>query len=272
MKLYKLNYLLVLLFLISLFLSGCGNEQVSGAEKPIEHFIETPTKDIYVVDKANLIKEEDKQEMLKIGHELYEKTKGQVVVVTVDSLQGNNLEDVTNQIFNQFGIGDKEKNNGVLLFIALNEKKMRIETGSGVDHILTDNKCKDELNELKTYFKRKEYSEGILTVYKDLVGAVYLVDGEGEMASSLLSTEKIDSFNFDKSNPGILQALIAFFIAAILPVKILIILVTLFILYIIITNLPFFLDIFFACLSEGGSSSDSFGGGSSDGGGSSGDW
>ena len=272
MKFYKLNYILVLLFLISLFLSGCGNEQSNETETSIEQFIETPTKDIYVVDKANLIKDEDKQEMLKIGHELYEKTKGQVVVVTVNSLENNNLEDVTNQIFNQFGIGNKEKNNGVLLFIALKDRKIRIETGSGVDHILTDNKCKDELNELKIHFKKKDYSGGILTVYKDLVGAVYLVDGEEEMASSLLSTEKIDSFNSNQSNSGLFATLIAFFIAAILPVKILIILVILFILYIIIINLPFFLDIFFTCLSEGGSSSDSFSGGSSDGGGSSSDW
>ncbi len=66
------------------------------------------------------------------------KTTDQVVVATVPSLQGTSVEDYANRLFRAWQIGQKTKNNGVLLLVAPNERKVRIEAGYGLEGILTD--------------------------------------------------------------------------------------------------------------------------------------
>jgi uncharacterized protein len=65
-------------------------------------------------------------------------TTNQLVVVTLKSLQGYGIADYANQLFRQWGIGQKDKNNGVLLVVAPDERKMRIVVGYGLEGVLTD--------------------------------------------------------------------------------------------------------------------------------------
>jgi uncharacterized membrane protein YgcG len=66
------------------------------------------------------------------------KTTGQLVVVTVKSLQGTSIEDYGYQLGRHWQIGQKEKNTGALLIVAPNERKVRIEVGYGFEGTLTD--------------------------------------------------------------------------------------------------------------------------------------
>jgi uncharacterized protein len=69
----------------------------------------------------------------------YEQSTGrQLVVVTVTSLQGYSIEDYGYQLGRNWGIGEKDKNTGVLLIVAPNERRVRIEVGYGLEGILTD--------------------------------------------------------------------------------------------------------------------------------------
>ena len=91
-----------------------------------------------IVDNANLLNAEASariEQKLK-AHE--EKTSDQVVVATLPSLQGYPIEEFANGLFRAWKLGDKAKNNGVLLIVAPNERKVRIEVGYGLEGALTD--------------------------------------------------------------------------------------------------------------------------------------
>src|SRR5690606_6927487 len=76
-----------------------------------------PQTNLYVFDYADLIESQDEQEMRKIAKALDDKTKAQIVVVTVNDLAKMEIEDYALNLFRNWGIGDKEKNNGVLIMV-----------------------------------------------------------------------------------------------------------------------------------------------------------
>ena len=91
-----------------------------------------------VVDDANLLDPADEQALTADLKALEDKSSDQVVVVTVPSLQGYAIEDYGYQLGRHWGIGTKQLSNGVLLIVAPNERKVRIEVGRGIEPILTD--------------------------------------------------------------------------------------------------------------------------------------
>src|ERR1700738_664464 len=91
-----------------------------------------------VVDDAGILDPSTKAALERKLAEFETKTTGQLVVVTLKSLQGTSIEDYGYQLGRHWGIGQKEKNNGVLLIVAPNERKVRIEVGYGLEGTLTD--------------------------------------------------------------------------------------------------------------------------------------
>ncbi len=91
-----------------------------------------------VVDDENILSDSVKQDLTQKLADLESKTSRQLVVVTVPSLQGYEIEDYGYQLGRAWGIGQKSSNNGVLFIIAPNERKVRIEVGYGLEPILTD--------------------------------------------------------------------------------------------------------------------------------------
>ena len=73
------------------------------------------TKDFFVNDYAGVLTEETKNYIIQTNAELQQKTGAQIVVVTVKSLEGQSIEEYATELFRKFGIGDSQKNNGVLL-------------------------------------------------------------------------------------------------------------------------------------------------------------
>jgi uncharacterized protein len=91
-----------------------------------------------VVDQANLLTS-DQRARLEAKLKAYEdKTTDQVVVATVPSLAGTTIEDYANRLFRSWRLGQADKNNGALLLVAPNERKVRIEVGYGLEGALTD--------------------------------------------------------------------------------------------------------------------------------------
>lgn len=123
------------------------------------HYLDPKGK---VSDFAGVLSPSD---VTKLHNELEDyksKTDVEIAVVTVNSLDGLTIEDYAQNLFQKWGIGNKEKNSGVLFLICPSEKKMRIHTGYGVEEFLTDAACKRILSqEVKPYFKKGDLTSGI---------------------------------------------------------------------------------------------------------------
>ncbi len=91
-----------------------------------------------VVDTANILSASTKLELEAELEELWNTTGRQLVVVTLPSLQGYPIEDYGYQLGREWGVGDRHRDDGVLLIVAPTERKVRIEAGYGLEPILTD--------------------------------------------------------------------------------------------------------------------------------------
>ena len=103
--------------------------------------IEKPTQEFYVNDYANVLSSETKNHIINKSLELYNKDKTQVVVSVVNSLEGLTVEEYALEMFREFGIGDKELNNGILLLLSVVDREVRIEVGYGLEGVINDGKA-----------------------------------------------------------------------------------------------------------------------------------
>ena len=115
-----------------------------------------------VVDDADLLSAADIAELDTGLKALEDKSSDQVVVVTLPSLQGFTIEDFGYQLGRLWGIGTKEKDNGVILIVAPNERKVRIEVGRGLEPLLTDAMSNVIINgAILPRFRSGDYAGGI---------------------------------------------------------------------------------------------------------------
>lgn len=134
-----------------------------------------------VVDNASLLSQEkDNLTKLLAAHE--KKTTNQFVVVTLKTLEGQEIEEYGYQLGRHWGIGQKGKDNGVLLIVAPNERKVRIEVGYGLEGVLTDKISHDIIQEkIIPYFKKQDYVGGIESATNSILQAL---DGEYTVSES----------------------------------------------------------------------------------------
>jgi uncharacterized protein len=127
----------------------------------------------HVVDTANILSKQERSTIEEILTNHENNTSNQVIVVTLPSLNDKPIEEYALELGRHWGIGQKEKNNGVLLVIAMKERKLRIEVGYGLEGALTD-KISHEIIEyiIKPKFKRKNYFEGIKDGVENILKAI----------------------------------------------------------------------------------------------------
>ncbi len=114
-----------------------------------------------VNDNAKLLAKYDADVLEKKLIALDDSTSNQIVVLTIPSLNGEIIEEVAVKTFREWGIGSK-KNNGILLIIAAEDRKVRIEVGYGLEGAIPDVVANDIINNyLKPAFKEKNYVAGI---------------------------------------------------------------------------------------------------------------
>jgi len=116
-----------------------------------------------VNDFANVIPSSYEQKIAVITQELLQKTGVPVVVVTMPDIGGAEYNDYANRVYSAWGIGKKGEDKGVLIFVTIKERKMRIETGYGVEGILPDGlvgEIRDQY--MIPYMKQNKFGEGLL--------------------------------------------------------------------------------------------------------------
>jgi uncharacterized protein len=126
-----------------------------------------------VVDEAGVLDLAAKGELERKLAEFEAKTTGQLVVVTLKSLQGTSIEDYGYQLGRHWGIGQKEKNSGALLIMVPSERKVRIEVGHGLEGQLTDAVSRLIIqNSIVPRFGTGDYAGGINRGVDDIIQAL----------------------------------------------------------------------------------------------------
>jgi uncharacterized protein len=163
---YHTSILIIFCFASLLFVTHCG---IAAAE-PVPP---VPAGTFYVQDYANVLSGETKNKIQETSRALATQSKAQIVVVTVQTLDGKPIADYATELFRKWGIGDKQLNNGVLLLVAVKDRKSRIEVGYGLEGALPDGKTgriQDEF--MVPSFKKNDFNAGIMQGYQALVTEV----------------------------------------------------------------------------------------------------
>ncbi len=140
-----------------------------------------------VIDQANMLSPDVKKDIDGILKKHEKETSNQIVVVILNSLNGYTIEDFSYQLGRFWGIGQKDKNNGVLLVVSKEDRKVRIEVGYGLEGALTDKISHEIINyTIKPNFKANQYELGILKAVNEIKAAI-----KGEYVGK----EKAENFN-----------------------------------------------------------------------------
>ena len=127
----------------------------------------------HVVDSANILSTDQKNNLENILKNHENNTSNQVVIVTIKTLNDKPIEEYALELGRYLEIGQKEKNNGVILLVSMQEHKIRIEVGYGHEGSLTD-KISHEIIEyiIKPEFKKENYYNGILKGLNNIIDAI----------------------------------------------------------------------------------------------------
>ena len=145
----------------------------------------------FVNDYAQLLNTEQKQSLEVKLSDFEKQTSNEIAVVTIKTLEGDTIENIAVELFEQWGIGKKNKDNGVLILIALNDRKMRIEVGYGLEPVLTDAQSYRIINnQMKPAFQEQDYYKGIDSAVEKIISAT-----QGEIISTK-NEKPINVWNF----------------------------------------------------------------------------
>lgn len=115
----------------------------------------------WVVDRADMLSAATERDLARRSQALEAATTDQVVVVTVPELRGLSIEDFGLTLGNGWGVGQAESDNGVLLLVALAERRVRIEVGCGLEAVLTDARAASIIDDMNQLFRRWEYDKAV---------------------------------------------------------------------------------------------------------------
>jgi len=134
-----------------------------------------------VVDQANILTAQSRTDLETKLKELEDKSSIQLVVATVKSLQGSDVETYANELFRFWKLGEAKQNNGALLLIAPAEHKVRIEAGYGLEGTLTDALSSVIISSaIIPRFKTGDFSGGI---ERGVDGIVSVLSGDTEIGN-----------------------------------------------------------------------------------------
>ncbi|MGB4762227.1 MAG: TPM domain-containing protein [Candidatus Saccharimonas sp.] len=154
-----------------------------------------PTLETPIVDQTGTLSQEQISAIAKRVQETRGEKAYQIGILMIKSLDGYPIEDYSIKVAREWGIGEKDKNNGLLLLVAKDDRRMRIEVGSGLEGDLTDLQSSHIINDvIAPEFKKGDYYQG---VYKGVESIAALVQGQPDPHGS-------------EPGGGILEAVLSF--------------------------------------------------------------
>lgn len=153
-------YVLLIVASISALFTGCEN-----VETRVNYTL-APSERFYVCDNASVISEETESIIVNGGASLSEACGAQIVIVTVNGLGGKNIEKYTETVFNEWSIGDKAKNNGVLFLMSIGDDDYWAMNGAGLERSFSGGELGVILDDkVEPYFADKDYDAAALAFY-----------------------------------------------------------------------------------------------------------
>lgn len=200
----------------------------------------------WVNDFANIIDKGDADKLSSLIEKVEQKTTMEIAVVTVNSIAPYDEKEYARILFDNWKPGKKGKDNGVLVFLAVKERRWRIETGYGVEGILPDALCGEiGRSYMVSYFKEGKYGEGL---YQGICAIANIIAKDAHVSFAALG-------NFKEITPEQQPSLT-------IPDSLAVVIVLIFIvLFIVIGNLGVYRNRYYGGGYYGGSSGGGFGGG-----------
>jgi len=156
-----------------------------------------------VNDYAQILSEDVKEELSLKLKEHEDRTTNQVVVLTLPSLKGESIEDYSNKVFNEWKLGQQDQDNGILIVVVPDEKRMRIEVGYGLEPLLPDVIAARIIRGIMApRFREGDYDGGISEATLTIIG---ILEGQAlpEMADDYESSDSsFSDFDSGMSLPG----------------------------------------------------------------------
>lgn len=176
---------LITVILISLFsFSGAVFAEVSYPD---------PTSAFFVNDFASVLSQETESQINSIGKQLETDTTAQVVLVTINSLNGEEIQPYSVELFNRWKLGQKDKDNGILIINSVSDRKVWITVGYGLEGAMGAVRANNIVDQtIIPYLKTGDYDKGLLNGYAEVVNRVAEYYG-------------VDATKYFKDNSGINQ-------------------------------------------------------------------
>jgi uncharacterized membrane protein YgcG len=131
-----------------------------------------------VNDFAEVIDAEWAPRLQRLIREVDQRASAELAVVTIESLEGVTIEEYARRLFNEWGIGEKDRNNGVLLLAAIRDRKVRIEVGYGLEPTITNRFAAAVIQEeIVPRFRRQEYGAGTYAALQRLAHRIAAAEG-----------------------------------------------------------------------------------------------
>jgi len=141
---------------------------------------EIPPNDGFVTDAAGVLSTAEEKQIEDILSAYRSETSNEIAVLIVDSLDGESLADTAVEIGREWGIGTEENDNGILFFIAYNDRELFLATGYGLEGAVPDIVAKGIIDdEIVPHFRDGDYAAGILAgidALKKHIGGEYTAD------------------------------------------------------------------------------------------------
>ena len=122
----------------------------------------------YVSDFANVIDAESKADLEAYSARVEKATGVQMAFVTLDTLAGEALEDFANDLYRRWGVGQKGKDEGLLLLLVVGDHRSRLEVGRGLEEHIPDGMAGSLLRDMRSYLQRQQYGDALAVAARSL--------------------------------------------------------------------------------------------------------
>lgn len=182
-KILKISvFLFALLFCISFSIAPIYGQDV-----------DYPDYTGYVNDFAEILDSTSRHDLESLITGIEKSTGVEIAVVTIDTLEGITIEEYAVELFEKWGIGKADEDNGLLMLVSLMDRKVRIEVGYGLEGIITDLEAGRIIDEIiVSNFKNEDYNRGIYDAVATISNQIY---GEEELGMSRENQEEYSSYS-----------------------------------------------------------------------------
>lgn len=143
--------------------------------------IQIPALNSPVMDTANILASDERESLSQLAYEINTNNGPQITIFTVPDLQGLEIEDFSMKVAEKWQLGTKKAGNGILVTIAMAEKKMRIEVGEGIEGEITDYDTAQYTRRVfPEYFREKRFYDGLRLFMVDVARRFNIKEESGD--------------------------------------------------------------------------------------------